>query len=389
MRTNVVIIGAGVVGSSVAYHLTARGETDVLLLEREAQQGMGSTGKATGGVRAQFETDINIRLSMYSIDFFRNWDIDVGYEPRGYLFFATSERQLDQLKKNVSNQKWLGLKDVEIVDRETIHSIVPGINSADIVGGSFCTSDGFIDPLAVMRGFTRKASDRGARVKCDSTVLSLVIEHRRVRAVNTQRGPIECKNVVLCSGAWSRSLAATAGIDLPVDPLRRQIVWSRTRGEMPAHLPMVIDFGTGFHFRPAPDRSHPETEMSEILFAYPDPNEPVSFNTEFDDTFIDKVYGQAKHRAGFLYESDVIREKCRAGLYENTPDHHAILGGCEIEGLYFACGFSGHGVMHSPAAGRALSEIILDGRAAFLDVSPLSCERFAEGKLLVEETGFI
>ena len=165
---------------------------------------------------------------------------------------------------------------------------------------------------------------------------------------------------------------------------------------------MVIDIGTGFHFRPAKDfraqRSrgsnnpdaiaHSSDFGREVLFAYPDPNEPSSICTDFEDSFIDKVYKRAKLRADFLFESKVVREKCRAGLYENTPDHHAILGGCGIDGLYFANGFSGHGVMHSPATGRALAEIILDGKATFLDVSCLSLERFAKGELL-HETAFI
>ena len=142
---------------------------------------------------------------------------------------------------------------------------------------------------------------------------------------------------------------------------------------------MVIDLSNGFHFRPAKD------SLTEILFAYPDKDETPSFSTDFEESFIAKVYEKAKHRAPFLCETEVVREKCRAGLYENTPDHHAILGGCQIEGLYFANGFSGHGVMHSPATGRALSEIILDGKASFLDVSCLNLARFANGELLTKQ----
>jgi sarcosine oxidase, subunit beta len=214
---------------------------------------------------------------------------------------------------------------------------------------------------------------------------------------------------VLCTGARAAELAKTAEMDLPVVPQRRQIVWAKTREALAADMPMVIDIGTGFHFRPARDfrvasldeqRTTPSAQSgghpsfvrtgacTDILFAYPDPEEPSSISTEFEDLFVDKVYAMAKARAQFLFEAACVREKCRAGLYENTPDHHAILGGCEVEGLYFASGFSGHGVMHSPATGRALSEIILDGRATFADVSCLSIERFARGELL-HETAFI
>jgi sarcosine oxidase, subunit beta len=235
------------------------------------------------------------------------------------------------------------------------------------------------------------------------------VEGGRVRGVETSDGLIECDAAVLCTGARAADLARTAEIDLPVTPQRRQIVWARTRDALPAEMPMVIDIGTGFHFRPARDfrvasldeqRTTPSAQSgghpsfvrtgacTDILFAYPDPEEPSSISTEFEDLFVDKVYEKAKARARFLFEAECVREKCRAGLYENTPDHHAILGGCEVGGLYFANGFSGHGVMHSPATGRALSEIILDGEAKFLDVSCLALERFASGELL-HETAFI
>lgn len=381
-HSEIIIIGAGVVGASVAYHLAERGAKNVLILESETEQGTGSTGRATGGVRAQFETDININLSLYSIDFFKNWEFDCGYDPKGYLFFATTDEQLEYLKRNVEKQKSLGVKDVEVISSNDICKIVPGMNCDDIVGGSFGKHDGFIDPLAVMRGFTGGALGNGSKIEFGRRVTAIETSGGSVRGVRTEHGLIECNSVVLCSGAIAGDLAGTAGVNLPVEPQRRQIVWSRTVEPLPSDLPMVIDIGTGFHFRPAKNSNR------EVVFAYPDPDEASSTNTDFDDAFIGKVYEHAKHRARFLYESEVVREKCRAGLYENTPDHHAILGGCEVEGLYFANGFSGHGVMHSPATGRALAEIILDGRSSFLDVSCLFIDRFRTGEEL-HETAFI
>ena len=381
-NAQIVIIGGGVVGASVAYHLTLRGARDVLILEREAVQGCGSTGAATGGVRAQFETDINIKMSLYSLAFFNDWEFDCGYEPRGYLFFAVTEAQFDYLKRNVEKQKRLGVKDVEIVDTETIRKMVPGMNCDDIMGGSFGASDGFIDPMAVMQGFTQSALRGGAAIEFGSKVSAIISERGKIVGVETDQGRIGCETVVLCTGAWAGELAAGVGVDLPVKPQRRQIVWARAHGALPKNLPMVIDIGSGFHFRPA------KNQRDELLLAYPDPDEKPSFNTDFDEAFIEKVMDRARRRADFLNETSVAREKCRAGLYENTPDHHAILGGCEIEGLYFANGFSGHGVMHSPASGRALSEIILDGDARFMDTSCLRLDRFAKGELL-QETAFI
>ena len=402
-RAEIVIIGGGVVGASVAFHLAERGVRDVLILEREPEQGRGSTGAATGGIRAQFETDVNIKMSMYSIDFLKNWDYDCEYDPKGYIFFATNDGQFDYLKRTVEKQRSLGVTEVEVVDAKSIAEIVPGMNCSDIVGGSFGRHDGFINPLAMMRGFTDGAIRGGANIEFGAEVIGIQIDSGRVTGVETASGLVECDAAVICTGARAAEIASGVGIDLPVSPQRRQIVWARTRDPLPPDLPMVIDIGTGFHFRPAKDfralRSSgsdknpvaiaPGSDFChEVLFAYPDPDEPSSVRTDFDDSFIDKVYQRAKLRADFLHESDVVREKCRAGLYENTPDHHAVLGGCDVGGLYFANGFSGHGVMHSPATGRALSEIIVDGRASFLDVSCLSLDRFAKGELL-HETAFI
>lgn len=385
-RAEIVIIGGGVVGASIAWHLTERGANNVLVLERENITGMGSTGKATGGVRAQFETDINISLSLYSLDLFDKFSEltgrDCGYDPRGYLFVATDDRQLDFLKRSGERQRELGYDGVRLVDREEIARMIEGLNCDDIVGGSFGPRDGFIDPVGVLNGFLGKAVENGAAVGTGVDVLSIETAGDRVTGIKTNKGDIECEKAVLCAGAWAKVIASSAGIDLPLEPMRRQIVWAKSRTELPADLPMMIDLSNGFHFRPA------RGSRDELLFAYPDKDETSSFSTDFDDAFIDKVYAKARHRAPFLCEAAVVREKCRAGLYENTPDHHAILGGCGVEGLYFANGFSGHGVMHSPATGRALAEIMLDGKTSFMDVSCLSLDRFEKGELL-HETAFI
>ena len=390
MGAEIVIIGGGVVGASVAYHLTERGCRDVLMLEREEMLGLGSTGKATGGVRAQFETDINIKLSLYSMDFFRDWDFDSEYDAKGYLFLATNNLHLEYLDRTGERQRELGYEGVHLLTQAEVATMVPGVNCDDVVGGSFGPRDGFINPLAILEGFMVEAAMKGAKVKTGTLVRSINVENGRVKGLHTSDGMLECDRVVLCSGAWARHLAATAGIDLPVEPQRRQIVWAKAAQALPPDLPMVIDLSDGFHFRPARD-FHAAADTGDgrdVIFAYPDPDEPTGFSTEFDEAFLDKVGEKAAHRAPFLNGAQIVYEKCRAGLYENSPDHHAILGGCDVEGLYFANGFSGHGVMHSPATGRALAEIILDGEASFLDVSSLHIDRFAKGELL-HETAFI
>jgi len=387
----VVIIGGGVVGASVAYHLAERGVSDIVVLDRAPSLGEGSTGKATGGVRAQFETDVNIRMSLYSIDFFREWDQPVEYEPKGYLFLASNSLHLEYLDRSIVRQRQLGYDDVHLVTQNEIGTMVPGLNVDDIVGGSFGPRDGFINPLAVLEGFIVGASQHGTRVLTGVEAEKMIIEDGRLVGIQTKDGRIECDKAVICAGAWSKRIAATAGIDLPVTPQRRQIVWAHAPQPLPPETPMVIDMKDGFHFRPAKDFHHGAGEAQDpnaVLFAWPDPDEPPSFSVEFDHGYLDKIGKRAAHRAPFLNGARIVYEKCRAGLYENTPDHHPILGACDVDGLYIACGFSGHGVMHSPAAGRALSEIMLDGEASFLDMSSLSIGRFASGELL-HESGYI
>jgi sarcosine oxidase subunit beta len=253
-------------------------------------------------------------MSLYSLDFFRNWDFDCEYDPKGYLFFATTDEQLNYLRRNVEVQRSLGVTDVELVDADAVERFVPGMICDDIKGASFGRHDGFINPLAVMHGFTKRAVRGGAKIEFGIDAKGLRVVAGRICGVETSNGLIECDAAVICTGARAAGLARTAGLDLPVTPQRRQIVWARTRGALPANMPMVIDIGTGFHFRPARDfRAKPPKGGSlnnEILFAYPDPEEPSSVRTEFDDGFVAKVYERAKCRAKFLFEAECVREKC-------------------------------------------------------------------------------
>ncbi|MDQ1559655.1 MAG: hypothetical protein QOD32_2715 [Pyrinomonadaceae bacterium] len=383
---DVVIIGGGIVGASVAFHLSERGCTDVLVVEREAALGSGSTGRATGGVRAQFATAINIRMSRYSIDFFTRFEEATGhpcgYEQAGYLFVATSEAHLDYLRRTRERQRAEGLTNVEIVGAEEVARRVPGLRTDDVAGGSFCQTDGFIAPLKVLHGFMARATERGARLWTETRVMGIDVgEGGRVAGVMTSRGRVETRAVVNASGAWAAETARLAGVEIPVVPLRRQLVSVRPRAPLPDGLPMVIDMSDGFHFRP----ESRELAMPGALMAWPDDAETPGFKDDFDPAFAGKVFRRARARAPFLADATVNASRCRAGLYEVTPDHHAIIGESrEVGGLFFANGFSGHGVMHSPATGRLVSELILDGRASLLDASALGAERFATGHLLDE-----
>jgi sarcosine oxidase, subunit beta len=381
---DVVIIGGGIVGSSVAYHLAERGCRDVLALEREAHQGKGSTGKSMGGVRAQFSTPVNVQMSLYSINFFSQFDEVIGYpadyRPHGYLFVATSERHLDYLRANRERQIGLGVRNVALVSREEIAEIVPQLRTEDVLGGTFCPTDGFVDPHSGMMGFRRAARERGTRLWLDTRVTGIEVERDEVVAVETTRGRIATNVVVNCAGAWAAGIAQMAGAQLPVEPLRRQLVPTEPFDKLPARFPMVIDMTTGFHFR---------REGLGILLAWNDPEETPGFKTDFDPAFIEKILTRAATRVPSLADAEVNARRAWAGLYEMTPDHHAIIGQSpDVRGLFFANGFSGHGVMHSPATGRVVSELILDGRATLLDATPLGVERFREGRL-IEETALL
>jgi sarcosine oxidase subunit beta len=377
---DVVIIGGGIIGASIAYHLTEAGCRDVLVLEHEAHQGKGSTGKSMGGVRAQFATPVNILMSLYSINFFARFEEATGYpadyRPHGYLFVATNDRHLDYLKANRERQAALGLNGVELVSREEIIEIVPQLRSDDIVGGTFCPTDGFVDPHSVMMGFMLRARERGARLWLSTAVTGIEVEQGEVTGVLTSRGRIGTRAVVNAAGVWAACVASLAGYELPVKPLRRQLVPTEPFDKLPARFPMVIDMSTGFHFR---------REGLGILLAWNDPEETHGFKTDFDLSFIEKILTRAASRVPCLAEAEVNPQRAWAGLYEMTPDHHAIIGKApNVRGLFLANGFSGHGVMHSPATGRLVSELILYGETRLLDARPLRPERFVEGDLLTE-----
>jgi len=394
---DVVIIGSGIVGSSVAYHLARAGCTNVLVIEREAHQGKGSTGKSMGGVRAQFSTPVNIQMSRYSIEFFSKFDEVVGhpadYRAHGYLFCATNENHLAYLKANREQQIALGVTNVEWVSPEDIVKMVPQLRTDDVLGGTFCPTDGFVDPHSVMMGFMLNARERGARLWLDTKVTGIEVEPsqsnsnrleagdaRQIAGVETTRGFVPTRVVVNAAGPWAAAVAKMAGAELPVEPLRRQLVPTEPFDLLPKRFPMVIDMSTGFHFR---------REGKGILLAWNDPKETPGFKTEFDSTFVEKILTHAASRVPVLAEAEVNPRRAWAGLYEMTPDHHAIIGPApNVKGLYFVNGFSGHGVMHSPASGRVAADLILQGHSDLIDATQLSVERFAKGKLL-EETAVL
>jgi sarcosine oxidase, subunit beta len=380
----VVIIGGGIVGSSIAYHLTAAGCKDILVIERESAQGKGSTGKSMGGVRAQFSTPVNIQMSLYSIPFYASFEerlgYPCGYRPQGYLFCATKENHMTYLRANHDRQVALGLKEVRLITPEEIRSIFPQLRADDIVGGSFCPSDGFVDPYSAMHGFMSWAVDYGAKLWKNTVVTGIRQDEQGIAAVETTKGSISTRKVVNCAGPWAAPVAEMAGVDLPVEPLRRMLVPTEPFDQFPHSAPMIIDMSNGFHFRP---------EGLGFLLAWNDPEQTPGYKTDFDPAFIEKILTHAAARVPVFENLAVNPKRAWAGLYEMTPDHHPILGAApHVGGFFLANGFSGHGVMHAPAAGKILSDLILTANCELVDSSLLSLARFAEGRM-IEETAVL
>ncbi|HEY4903617.1 MAG TPA: FAD-dependent oxidoreductase [Candidatus Sulfotelmatobacter sp.] len=377
---DVVIIGGGIVGSSIAYHLTANGCRNILVIERESAQGRGSTGKSMGGVRAQFSTPVSIQMSLYSIPFYASFEERLGYpcdyRPQGYLFCATAENQMAYLRTNYAQQVAMGLKDARLITGDEIRSLFPQLRADDIIGGSFCSSDGFVDPYSAMNGFMTWAADHGATLWKNTVVTDITQDVAGVASVETTRGPVFTRKIVNCAGAWAASVASFVNLDLPVEPLRRMLVPSEPFDEFPHTAPMIVDMSNGFHFRP---------EGRGFLLAWNDPEETPGFKMDFDAAFVEKILTRAADRVPCFASLPVNPKRAWAGLYEMTPDHHPILGEAPgVPGFFLANGFSGHGVMHAPATGKILSDLILTGRNDLIDTSLLNLSRFAEGRLIHE-----
>jgi sarcosine oxidase, subunit beta len=378
---DVVIIGGGIVGSSIAWHLTNAGCKSVLVIERESSQGKGSTGKSMGGVRAQFSTPVNIQMSLYSIPFYARFQEVVGhpadYRPQGYLFLATKDSHLAYLRDNFERQKKLGLTTARLLPADEIRTMLPQLRWDDILGGSFCSTDGFVDPYSVMNGFMASAADHGAALWKKTEVTGITTNPRGAFNVETTRGPVATRTLVNAAGAWSAQIANFVGIDLPVEPLRRMLVPSEPFSDFPHSSPMVIDMSTGFHFRP---------EGRGFLLAWNDPEETPGYKTDFEPSFIEKILIHAANRVPAFENLPINPKRAWAGLYEMTPDHHCVLGPvATVPGFFLANGFSGHGVMHAPATGKIIADVVLQGKTNVVDdVGVLGFERFAKGELLHE-----
>ena len=369
---DVVVVGAGVIGASVAWHLSRLG-VRALLLEREPEPGKGSTGRATGGFRAQYGTDVNVRLSLLSREKLRRFiddtGVDPGYDPRGYLWLARTEAQLDILCGAQDVQRAAGLVEASMLDLRQIREVNPYIRIDGLAGAAFCPTDGYIRPLDILRGYLR-----GAQVRTSARVTGLRRRGSGIEAVQLADGSeIPAGAVVDAAGPWAGPVARLAAVDVPVAPLRRQVGSTVDTEVLPAAMPMTVWVEDAFHVRARDGR---------VLLVWPSPGDPRDpESTAVEQDWLEQVREKAAERVPPLAGIPVDPARSWAGLYEMSPDQHALLGRApECDNLYLCNGSSGHGVMHSPALGQLLAEIIVHGQSRSLDVEALRPSRFAEGR---------
>ena len=377
----VVIIGGGCMGASVAYHLARRGVTDVVLVERGQLLGTGSTGRNAGGVRHQFSNEANIRLSIESIGVMERFADEIGhpidFHQDGYLFLLSTQASVETFRRNAALQRNLGV-DVQWLGAEDAARLAPGLDAGGALGATFCQRDGIADPNGVTMGFAKAAQAAGVAIERDTEVTGIRVEAGRVAAVDTTRGTIDTRTVVNAAGPHARLVGRMAGADVPVDPYRRHIFIAALAGRAgPPHVPssriMVIDFDTTFYFH---------REGAGLLFGMGDPHETPTFDTTVQWDFLPQVIEVAVRRLPAL--ADAAISHAWAGLYEITPDANPIIGPADgVGGFYLINGFSGHGFQHSPAAGRILADLIT-GRDPAFDLTPFAAERFTSGAVAGE-----
>jgi len=375
--TRVVVIGAGVMGCSIAWHLASRGCNDVIVIDRGSELGSGSTPRATGGFRCQFNTAVNIRLSLLSREKLRRFRDEVGsdsgYAPHGYLFLARTDEAMGQLREANALQVRNGVTEARLISADEARDISPAFEDPSVIGGAFCPTDGFIVATKIMRGYADDAKRRGVEFRFDTTATAFRVAGDRITDVETTGGEIACDVVVNAAGAWASLLS-----NVPITPLRRNVGITVETDVLPASTPMTIWLDDGYHYRVRDKR---------VLLVWPDkPETSDPYDITFDEQWLRRVVNATHERVPCLRSVPIDRERCWSGLYEMSPDHHAILGpATDYENLFLANGSSGHGVMHSPAIGHVLAEMILDGKTS-IDVSDLRPSRFAEGKAIVSSS---
>jgi sarcosine oxidase subunit beta len=367
---DVVIVGGGVMGASIAFHLAEAGVRNVVVIER-GELGRGSSGKPIGGVRAQFSDPLNIELGSRSLRAYQDFPDRPGAGIRldtvGYLFLLTTDEQAADFESGVRIQNGLGVPSRMIGPREA-RRLCPYVSTDGLVAAAYSPADGHARPRLVVQGYARAAARAGVTFVTHTAVTGIDTAGDRVTRVHTDRGPVACAQAVCAAGAWSARIGAMAGVDLPVRPVRRQLAFTTPLTPPAPRVPFTIDFASSAYFHNSDDG---------LLFGLADPDEPDGFDTDWTPEWLGLFRDVARRRAPEL--ADMAIADGWAGLYEVTPDHNALIGRSgELGNFLYATGFSGHGFLQAPAVGEIVRDLCLD-RTPFADVTPLSADRFRAG----------
>lgn len=372
----IVIVGGGVMGASTAYHLAQAGAQDVLVLERTAHLEDSATSRCAGGVRYQFATPVNIQLSQVSLPMLERFEEQIGVDPQyrqiGYFFVLTEPEDVEAFERNVELQHSLGVQ-TELLDGDEVRRRLPLMQLPDALAGTVHAKDGLADPSSVNLGYLQAARRLGVRQAMETRVVGIELDGERVAAVQTDRGRVVCAQVVNAAGPWAGQIGELVGLDIPIQPIRRQMVTTTPLPELPPDFPFVIDFAQSLYF-------HPEGEG--LLTGMSNPDQPAGFDQSVDEQWELTALEAAMQRLPMLERAG--RLSGWAGLYEVTPDAHPIFGPTPVDGFWIVAGFSGHGFMHGPVAGKLMAEFLLEGRATTVDVSMLDLARFSEGRRIQE-----
>ena len=370
----IVIVGGGIIGTSIAYHLAQKKAKGVVLLEK-GMLGEGSTAKCAGGIRAQFSTEINIRFSLQSFNTWNHFqeimEAELDFKKVGYLFLATTEDEWAVFRSNSDLQHKFGIP-VELLSAQEIQHRWPYLRVDDLRGGTFCSWEGYAGPYEALSGFARGARRGGVKIFEETEVTQILRNGNQVAGVRTRRGDISAPVVVNAAGPYAGEVGRMAGVEVPVQPYRRQLFFTGPFPHIPDPIPLVIDFHRAWYFR---------REGAGLLISGPKDNLP-SFNLNVDYDAMVEVAENSIYRVPVLEKAEIDRGW--AGSYEISPDNHAILGEIPgLKGFFLANGFSGHGFQHSPAVGKVMADLIL-GEDLSIDISCLALERFAKGELIRE-----
>jgi len=375
-KSQVVIIGSGIIGAAIAYYLTQKGVRDVAVLEAGEIGAQGSTSACLGGLRTQFSTAINIRFSLISREVFRRFKdefgVDLNFTPYGYLFLAKTKKQWASVENTSNLMETLDLP-VDLLTPRAMARRWPFIRVDDLVGGSYTKNDGFYGPMEALQAFVKKARQGGALFLERNPVVGFLISDKKAVGVKTESGhEIKADIVVNAAGPWAGQVAALAGLDLPVAPLKRHLFFTGPFDAIPDTFPIIIDIDSGWYLK---------REGRGLILGGPTGETSFSQNVDFNAE--ERTAFESVRRVPVLEQARMVRGW--VGHYELTPDHHAVIGVFpELKNFICAAGFSGHGFQHAPATGMIVAELIVDGRAETEDIHPLRPMRFREDDLIHE-----